>query len=101
MRVNVYSIKDVISQMINGLYCAPTDPAMVRSLLPALQQNKIPLSQHTLYRIGEFDNDTNELIPSSPVLVPWSCYSEPVEVKAQKITEQQFADSVSDINSRS
>lgn len=98
MKVNVYSIKDTISMVHNGLYCAPTDPAMVRAILPSVAQSKQPLEQLELYRIGSFDSDSNILDSCTPVKVDWNCYRAPVEVKATPITREQFSESVADIN---
>ena len=98
MKVNVYSIKDTISMVHNGLYCAPTDPAMVRAILPSVHQSKQPLSQLELYRIGTFDSDFNVLESCKPEKVDWNCYRAPVEPKAQAISKEQFAQSVANIN---
>lgn len=98
MKVNVYSIRDVVSMVHNGLYCAPTDPAMVRALLPSVAKSKQPLEQLELYRIGSFDSELNILDSCSPVKVDWNCYRAPVEPKAQPISQEQFAQSVADIN---
>ena len=102
MKVNVYSMQDNVSLIYNGLYCAPTDSALVRAMLPGFQDPKNTRSIHEfkLFQVGTYTPDENKLESCSPRYVPWECYQAPVEKKAQQITPQEFEQKTMGIKSR-
>lgn len=72
----VYTIYDNVSKKYRGLFYHYSDEDMIRTSLPTVLMD-FPLRDINIYRIGTFDDDSGELLPSHRVLIPTSCYTFP------------------------
>lgn len=101
MKTNVYCIKDVVSGLSDGLWCSPTDSALVRSLLPALSSNdsKLNTIDYEVYCVGSFSAEDGRLSSCEPRLVAWDSYRAPIESPADKISVDDYKSTVEKISS--
>ena len=86
MIYNVYTVWDAVAAEAMTTFTSKTDGMAVRENLPTLARIR-PIKDLTLYRIGEFDNETCELKPKEKQLVSWESYKFP-EGKSEIKTEE-------------
>ena len=77
MKINVYSIFDVIGDCTVLIGTANTDSAFIRQNLPYLSKiNPNFLNDFKVSRIGEYVESTNTLVPCDAIDVPWTAYDD-------------------------
>lgn len=71
MKLNVYSIFDILAEVFNKPFCDHTDASATRSFKASLQENhERNKEDYCLYRIGTFNDNTGEtLAEKTPVKV--------------------------------
>lgn len=73
----IYSVRDVITGQSTFIQLAHNHCAAIRDLFPVVSRG-YPLKDVELYEIGKFDENSLEITPCEPVLIPWSDYQFPV-----------------------
>lgn len=76
MTMNVYTLKDVISNQTLLLGMAPTDGAFIRDTVAQIC-SKYRLHEYQVYKVGTFDTDTLMLSPLSASAVSMDSYKYP------------------------
>lgn len=70
MKIKLYSIMDAKLATFGSIHQSLTDSAAVRQFADVIQDKNNFISKHpedfSLYRIGEYDDETGNLIPSVP-----------------------------------
>lgn len=87
MKFNIYTVWDAIAAEAITTFASKTDGMAVRENMPTLARMR-PLKDLTLYRIGEFDDETLEIKPTEKQLVSWKAYNFP-EAKSEVKTEKE------------
>ena len=91
MKFNLYGVWDATAAEAFTLFASKTDGMAVRENMPTLARMR-PIKDLTLYKIGEWDNETMEIKPTPKQAVSWEAYKFPEaksEVKTQKEKEKE------------
>lgn len=73
----IYSVRDAITGQSTFIQLAHNSQSAIRDLFPVVSR-AYPLKDVELFEIGQFDENSLEIIPCEPVLIPWSDYQFPV-----------------------
>lgn len=91
MKFNLYGVWDATAAEAFTIFASKTDGMAVRENMPTLARMR-PIKDMTLYKIGEWDNETMEIKPIKKQTVSWEAYKFPEaksEVKTQKEKEEE------------
>lgn len=88
MKFNVYTVWDAIAAEALTTFTSKTDGMAIRENLPTLARMR-PIKDLTLYRIGEFDDETLEIKPTEKQLVSWQTYKFPEGKSETKTSEEK------------
>lgn len=91
MKFNIYAVWDAIAAESMTIFASKTDGMAVRENLPTLARMR-PVKDMTLYKIGEYDNETCEITPCAKKTVSWETYKFPEaksEIKTEKPEEKK------------
>lgn len=72
----IYTCFDKVSKKYRGLFYHNTDEEMIRTSLPTILYD-YPLRDIEIYRIGQFNEDTGEIVYLKAKLIPTDCYTFP------------------------
>lgn len=72
----IYTCFDKVSKKYRGLFYHNTDEEMIRTSLPTILYD-YPLRDIEIYRIGQFNENTGELVYLKPKLINTNCYTFP------------------------
>lgn len=65
MKLNMYTLRDIVAEDSAPIFCAKNDMTAVRSACHALRQVDNP-EEYQLFRVGSFDTDTSEVTSLPP-----------------------------------
>lgn len=66
MKMQLYTIFDLVAEESGPIFEAKNDAVSLRKYNLNIQKDGINTAEFKLYRVGEIDHDTNEIIPSPP-----------------------------------
>lgn len=87
MKFNLYGVWDATGMEAFTIFASKTDGMAVRENMPTLARIR-PIKDLTLYKIGEWDNETMEIKPIQKQNVSWDAYKFP-EAKSEVRTEEE------------
>ena len=87
MKFNLYGVWDATGAEAFTLFASKTDGMAVRENMPTLASIR-PIKDLTLYKIGEWDNETMEIKPTPKQSVSWDAYKFP-EMKSEVKTQEE------------
>lgn len=90
MKFNIYGVWDAIGEEAFTIFASKTDGMAVRENLPTLARIR-PMKDMTLYKIGEYNNETLEITPTPKQAVSWEAYKFP-EGKSEVKTAEEKAE---------
>lgn len=74
MKLNMYSIYNVLSGLSDGIMTFRTDKLasveIANMIVNVRHQN---LDEFVLHNVGTYDNETEEINPTRPIVVDWDC----------------------------
>ena len=75
MKMNMYVTKNLLSGLSDGIFLYRTDKlASVEIAEMLVKGRRMVLEEFQLNRVGTFDNETNEVVPSASFdIIPWDC----------------------------
>lgn len=88
MKFNIYGVWDAIGAEAITIFASKTDGMAVRENLPTLARIR-PVKDITLYKIGEYDNETLEITPTPKQTVSWEAYKFPEGKSEVKTAEEK------------
>lgn len=72
MKLYAFTTKNVLSGLFAGIDLFPTETQASVSISDGIVNSKQSLSDYELYKVGEFDSETNRLIADEiPTKVEW------------------------------
>lgn len=89
MKFNLYGVWDATGAEAFTLFASKTDGMAVRENMPTLARIR-PIKDLTLYKIGEWNNETMEITPTPKQSVSWDAYKFP-EAKSEVKTAEEKA----------
>lgn len=91
MKFNLYGVWDATGAEAFTIFASKTDGMAVRENMPTLARMR-PIKDLTLYKIGEWNNETMEIKPAPKQAVSWDAYKFPEtksEIKTTKEKEEE------------
>lgn len=96
MKLNCYCVRNVLSGLSDGIFTYKTDGLASVTLAPMISRTT-PLDEVQLMNIGTFDNETNELVPCSPVLVTWDSRRLVKESRADNVPVDKVENTIDEL----